>query len=77
MGRFFGQAWINTIVLTVQSASMKCMSMNPLDWESQRAFLAVLREGSLSAAARAKPGSCSSGKNTPERNIIGVTNSVK
>jgi len=27
--------------------------MNPLDWESQRAFLAVLREGSLSAAARA------------------------
>ncbi|MBO9516175.1 MAG: LysR family transcriptional regulator [Variovorax sp.] len=32
---------------------MKCMSMNLLDWESQRAFLAVLREGSLSAAARA------------------------
>ncbi|MGO4390422.1 LysR family transcriptional regulator [Variovorax sp. M-6] len=29
------------------------MSLNPLDWESQRAFLAVLREGSLSAAARA------------------------
>lgn len=29
------------------------MSQNPLDWESQRAFLAVLREGSLSAAARA------------------------
>lgn len=32
---------------------MKCMSLNPLDWENQRAFLAVLREGSLSAAARA------------------------
>ena len=32
---------------------MKCMNPNPLDWESQRAFLAVLREGSLSAAARA------------------------
>ena len=29
------------------------MSLNPLDWESQRAFLAVLRGGSLSAAARA------------------------
>jgi DNA-binding transcriptional LysR family regulator len=28
------------------------MSLNPLDWERQRAFLAVLREGSLSAAAR-------------------------
>ncbi len=27
--------------------------MDSLDWESQRAFLAVLREGSLSAAARA------------------------
>jgi len=31
---------------------MKCMRLNPLDWESQRVFLAVLREGSLSAAAR-------------------------
>ncbi|RZL89638.1 MAG: LysR family transcriptional regulator [Variovorax sp.] len=29
------------------------MSSTLLDWESQRAFLAVLREGSLSAAARA------------------------
>lgn len=29
------------------------MNLNPLDWESQRAFLAVLREGSLSGAARA------------------------
>jgi len=29
------------------------MSTNHLDWENQRAFLAVLREGSLSAAARA------------------------
>ncbi|SDD65577.1 transcriptional regulator, LysR family [Variovorax sp. CF079] len=29
------------------------MSTSHLDWENQRAFLAVLREGSLSAAARA------------------------
>ena len=29
------------------------MSIDALDWENQRAFLAVLREGSLSAAARA------------------------
>ena len=29
------------------------MSPDPSDWESQRAFLAVLREGSLSGAARA------------------------
>ena len=32
---------------------MKCMSLDTTGWENQRAFLAVLREGSLSAAARA------------------------
>lgn len=31
---------------------MKCMSQSTEDWENQRAFLAVLRGGSLSAAAR-------------------------
>ncbi len=31
---------------------MKCMSLTAADWENQRAFLAVLEHGSLSAAAR-------------------------
>lgn len=35
-----------------QPTSINLMSQ-PIDWEHQRAFLAVLREGSLSAAARA------------------------
>ncbi len=36
----------------VQAASIKCMSLSTADWENQRAFFAVLRGGSLSAAAR-------------------------
>jgi len=34
------------------SVSRFCMSIDSLDWESQRVFLAVLRTGSLSGAAR-------------------------
>jgi DNA-binding transcriptional LysR family regulator len=42
------------IVNHVQAAYTKVMNIaGPTDWEQQRAFLAVLREGSLSGAARA------------------------
>jgi DNA-binding transcriptional LysR family regulator len=42
------------IAAHVQLAYQKCMSAldSGVDWERQRAFLAVMREGSLSAAAR-------------------------
>ncbi len=40
------------IVKGVRMASMFLMSLLASDWENQRAFLAVLRTGSLSAAAR-------------------------
>ncbi len=41
------------IVQSSRSVSLKLMNLALPDWESQRAFLAVLREGSLSGAARA------------------------
>ena len=45
---------MNVIAKAVQVASMKMMSQTAdADWECYRAFHAVLREGSLSAAARA------------------------
>lgn len=47
-------AWgkVDGIVESGGSVSLKHMNLDPTDWESQRAFLAVLREGSLSGAAR-------------------------
>ena len=49
MTRIWGAAAWLKIVMDVQSAYTFLMS---IDWERQRAFLAVLSEGSLSAAAR-------------------------
>lgn len=40
------------IAKLVQAASIKRMSGRSIDWEDQRAFLAVLETGSLSGAAR-------------------------
>ena len=44
---------------------------------SGRTSATALVSGSQSATTRTTPGNCSSGKNTPDRNIIGVMNSVK
>lgn len=53
MGKGWVEGWLNGIVELRRVAILKSMNRPPPSWDLYRSFLAVIREGSLSAAARA------------------------